>query len=374
MKHKNPIKKLRLPKSGPTSLAHAVKRRLPGRKSSTNPLEEALTSLPRITNETVAEHREEVLSSARKYIYPLQHSRDRIIKVSVALFVAAIVAFFIYCGLALYKFQTTSAFMYEVTRVIPFPIAKSGSQYVSYESYLFELRHLTHYYETQQKENFSTKSGALRLAKLKHDSMQKVIDDAYVKQLAETNNISVSSREVEDQISLVKSQNRLGSNDQMLGDVLKQFWGWSIDDFQRELKSQLLSQKVASELDTGSHARAANALAEIQGGTDFGAVAAKTSDDPTTKDKGGQYPAAVSKTNRDVPPQAVDALFKLSPGQTSGVIEAGYALEIVKNIKLTGDKVEGAHIMFKLQPISTYIAPLKSEHKSHQLIKLDNPK
>src|SRR5690242_15329650 len=89
-------------------------------------LEEAISNLPRITNETVAEHREEVLSSARKYIYPLQHSLRRIVAISASIFVVLVVAFFVYCFLALYKFGTTSTFIYRVTQVIPFPIAKAG--------------------------------------------------------------------------------------------------------------------------------------------------------------------------------------------------------------------------------------------------------
>lgn len=372
MKHKNTnskSKKLRLPKISRPSVPHAVRKRLTRRGRAVNPLE-VLSDLPRITNETVAEHREEILGSARKFIYPLQHSRDRIIKVSAALFVTAIVAFFAYCGLALYKFQSTSTFLYEVSRVIPFPIAQAGGHLVSYENYLFELRHLTHYYETQQKENFHNESGGRHLDKLKQDSLQKVIDNAYVKQLAAKNNITISNREVDDQIALVKSQNRLGSNDQMLGDVLKQFWGWSVADFKRELKSQLLAQRVASELDSATHARASNALAELQGGADFAAVAAKTSDDMLTKDKGGQFPVAISRTSRDVPPRVVEALFRLTPGQTSGIIDTGYSLEIVKTTSVTGDKAQGAHISFKLQDISTYLNPLKQQQKTHRFIKI----
>lgn len=365
MKHKltKPRVKLKRP-----ALPSAIKRRLPGKKS-TSPLE-ALNGLPRITNETVAEHREEVLRGARKYIYPLQHSRDRIIKISVTLFIAAIVAFFAYCGITLYKFHSSSTFIYEVTRVVPFPVAKAGKQYVSYESYLFELRHLEHYYQTQQKENFKDPKTAEHLTKLKQDSLQKVIDDAFVKQLAARNNITVTNREVEDQIALVKSQNRLGSSDQMLGDVLKQFWGWSLDDFRRELKSQLLSQKVASVLDSATHARANNALAELQGGADFAVVAANVSDDESTKAKGGAYPIAVSKTTRDVPPHVIDTLFKLTPGQVSEVIDTGYSLEIVKCISVAGDRVQGAHIMFRLQPISTYLKPLQDTQKTRHFIKV----
>src|SRR5690348_16022431 len=103
------------------SATESVKKRLPIGIPEPGPLE-SLSELPKITNETVAEHREAVLRGARKYIYPLQHSRGVIIKVSVVLFIALIVGFFVYCGLALYKFQSTSAFIYEVTRVIPFTV------------------------------------------------------------------------------------------------------------------------------------------------------------------------------------------------------------------------------------------------------------
>src|ERR1700684_2340531 len=77
-------------------------------------LVEAIQNLPRITNETVAEHREEVLSSARKYIYPLSHSKRRIVLITSSLFITLFVGFFIYCVVSLYHLQSTSTFMYGV--------------------------------------------------------------------------------------------------------------------------------------------------------------------------------------------------------------------------------------------------------------------
>lgn len=368
MKHR-PNKKL-LPKLARVPrlrIPHALKSRLPRRKNIVEQSDEALSNLPRITNETVAEHREKVLSSARKYIYPLQHSRNRIVKISTSLFALAVVVFFVYCGLALYRLQSTSTFLYEVTRVIPFPVAKAGPSFVAYENYLFELRHLVHYYEVQQKEDLDGKDKQHLIA-LRQESLRKVIDDAYVKQLAQQNKITVSNREVNNQIALVKAQNRLGTNDQMLSDVLKQFWGWSISDFRRELKTQLLAQKTASHLDTATHARAESALAALAQGKDFAVLAAEVSDDAATKAAGGQYGALINKSNRDVPPQVVDALFKLQPGQTSAIIDTGYSLEIVKVLQVQGDKVQAAHISFKIQDIETYLKPLKDEKKARRFI------
>src|SRR6266404_4110934 len=57
----------------------------------------SLEDVPKITNETIAEHREEVLKGARKYIYPLQQSKHRIVTVSLSIIAVASVAFLIYC-------------------------------------------------------------------------------------------------------------------------------------------------------------------------------------------------------------------------------------------------------------------------------------
>lgn len=329
---------------------------------------EAFANVPRITNETVAEHREDVLGSARKYIYPLKHSRRRALSISVTLFIAAIVVFVGYSAAELYKFQSTSSFMYDVTRVVPFPIAKAGSSWVSYESYLFELRHYMHYYASQQGVDFKSTSGQQQLDNYKTQALQQVITDAYVKQLAAKNHVSVSNRAVDDEVSLVRSQNRLGSSQQEFDDVLSEFWGWNEADFKRELKQQLLQQAVVAKLDTGTQARAESALKQLQAGADFGTLASQVSDDAGTKANGGQYGAPISENDANIAPQITAALFKLQPGQISGVINTGYTLEIVKVISNQGGKVQAAHIQFNFQPISTYVGPLQKAHPPHDFV------
>lgn len=334
-------------------------------------LTEALQNLPRITNETVAEHREEVLGSARKYIYPLSHSKRRILVLTTGLLGLAIIIFFTYCIAALYKFQSTSTFTYGVTQVIPFPVGKVGSSWVSYESYLFELRHTMHYYQTQQDEDFTTKPGKKHLATLKEQALHQVIDAAYIKQLAKQHHISVSTAEVNDEVALVRSQNRLGSNDKVFQSVLSEFWGWTVDDFKRELKQQLLAQKVVTTLDTTTQKRAQMALDQLNAGADFAQLAAQISDDMSTKANGGNYGIAIDQANRDIAPQVTSELFKLKPGQYSSIINTGYGLEIDKLLDTDGSKVHAAHITFNFKGINTYIDPLKAKEKSHTYIRIN---
>ena len=331
---------------------------------------EAFANVPRITNDTVAEHREAVLAGARKFIYPLQHSKNRVVRISAALLTTALIAFFSYVGFALYKAQSTSTFIYDVARVLPVPVAKAGKSWVSYESYLFELKRNMHYYHTQQHINFETANGKRQLQRLKVQAMNSVIQTAYVKQLAAPRNISVSDQEVQTQVSLVRSQNRLGSNDRVFKDVLNEFWGWSVADFQRELRQQLLTQKVASLLDTNSTNKAASVLKQLQGGADFAVLAAANSDDVATKTNGGQYPDIIAKNDHNVPPALSAAVFSLSAGQVSAnVINTGYTREIIKVIDTSGSTAHVAHIQFAVKDISEYIKPLTAKNPSHQYIK-----
>jgi hypothetical protein len=345
----------------------------PKRRSKHLDLEEPTlddSGVPRITNETVAVNREEVLSSARKYIYPLQHSKHKIVLISSALFITAFIVFFSYCTLSLYRFKSSSGFIYGVSKVVPFPVAKAGPGFVAYENYLFELRHYTHYYQTQQKLDFNSPEGKQQLAQYRKQALQNVVNDAYVKQLAKQYKVSVSDKELTSQIALVRTQNRLGSNEKGFEDVLKDNFGWTVNDFKRSLRQEMLAQKVVDVLDTPAHNKAQTALNELNSGRPFGEVATKYSEDNLTKNRGGEYVGLVDKTNLNVPAQVTSTLFRLQPGQTSGIINTGYSLEIVKNIEAQGDKVKAAHILVNFKDISTYTNDQRDKHKAYLFIKV----
>src|ERR1039458_486263 len=112
MKKPKRLKKVKLLKAVPRPLKFRRKKSVEERVS------DALSNVPRITNETLGDHREEVLSNARKYIYPLKQSKHRVVRSSIGILVIVVIGFFIVCGLALYKFQNTSTFIYDVTQVI----------------------------------------------------------------------------------------------------------------------------------------------------------------------------------------------------------------------------------------------------------------
>jgi parvulin-like peptidyl-prolyl isomerase len=350
-------KKLNIPRPRP------IKRR----KGADERIKEAFANVPKITNETVAEHREDILRGARKFIYPLKHSRRKAIIISSSIFVAAIVVFMAYIGASLYRVQATDSFTYGVTKVMPFPVAKAGDSWVSYESYLFQLRRYIHYYTTQQEADFDGEEKA-QLANYKQQALDGVINDAYVKQLADRNNVTVTDAAVDRQVNLVRSQNRLGASEQEFREVLNEFWDWDVSDFKRSLKQEMLAQAVVAKLDTETNTRARAALAQLRNGGDFAAIATQQSQDEASKANGGKYPAAIDPNNTDVAPAVVAELKKLQPGQYSDIVNTGYSLEIVRVDGVQDGKIQASRISFNFKPISDYIAPLKESNKPSKYI------
>ena len=341
-------------------------------KSDTPP---PIESVPRITNETIAEHREEVLSGARKYIYPLQHSKHRIIMITSTIVTGAILGLLVYCLMGLYKFYQYNTFLYRITQVVPFPIARINHSFVNYENYLFELRHYVHYYQTQLQRDLNG-NDKQQLILQRKQSLEAVINNAYIKILADRNHVSVSDKEVDARINDARNQNRLGSSNKVFADVLRDYLGWSISDFKRSLRQEILSEKVEARLDNASRGRAADALSHLKSGANFSEIAKQVSDDPITKNNGGDYGFGITKTNPNVPPEVVDVLFKLAPGQISGVILASRleinrpdTLEILKVTQTDGNTVTAQHISFYLKDISTYVDSLKKKEPPRAYVK-----
>ncbi len=338
------------------------------------PVVPSLEGVPQITNENISEHREQVLKGARKYIYPLRHSKRTIVGITITVIVAALIALMVYCSLAFYRYYQYNTFVYRVSQVVPFPIAKAGSKYVDYESYLFELRHYVHYYESQQQRNFDG-ADYDQLVAFRKQALEKVVRDAYVKQLAAKHKVSVSDKEVNLRLTEVRNQNRLGGNDKVFADVLRDYWGWSINDFKRSLKQEIMAQKVAAKLDNEGTLRATAVLAKAKAGEDFTALAKQNSDDPVAKDNGGDFGFAITKTNPNVPPEIVDALFKLKAGQVSDLVLAspvlsgqGPSYQIVKVTAVNGDSVTAQHIVISLKDVSDHIKTLQRQKPAHSYV------
>ena len=84
------------------------------------------TAPSRITNETVAEHRERILAGGRRFKYPMQYARHKLVFNTIIVTLVTLVLLAVVGWWQLYIVQNSSSFFYRVTRVLPLSAAWSG--------------------------------------------------------------------------------------------------------------------------------------------------------------------------------------------------------------------------------------------------------
>ena len=303
-----------------------------------------------VTSDTLAEHREEVLEGARKFKYPLQHSKHKILIISTFIVVVVIFASLLLSWLLLYKAQSTGNFAYRISQVVPFPVAKVDGHYISYEDYLFEMRHNEFYLRNHGQEgvDIDSEAGKELILQIKKNALEKVKLDYLVKKLAKENDISVDNKEVDNLVALYRA------NTGSLEDVLSNFFNWSVDEWQRVLKLQLLRQKLTVALDTETVKEAKSVLRKIDKGKKFDDLVEKHSEDNSTKQQGGLI-GTISKSDTTIDPGIIQAAYSLKKGKVSGIVESQHGLHIIKLVEYEDDQAKIAHIMFRFFNLDNYL-------------------
>lgn len=322
----------------------------------------------RITNETVAAYRERILASARKFKYPLQYTKHRILLTSIGIVIIASISFFGFAGWQLYVVQNTDKFIYRLTQAIPAPVASVNGSWVKYSDYLRELRSSIHYFSTKEAVNFNSDDGKRQLEYQKRLALDKAIEGAVVKQLADQQGISVSSQELNSFIDAQINNNNLGLSRDAYAQVILDYYDWSLDEYGQSVQKQLLRQKVAAKLDAAAREKAQAVLDRLDKGEDFAKVAFDASEDVSTKSRGGDA-GFIAKTSSD-PSGLIAQASQMQTGSYSKLIEGADGFYIVKLLESNNDEVRFAKILIKYTYVDQKIAELKEQGKIDEFIKV----
>ena len=339
-------------------------RKLPRRKSQ----ESAEQTRERITNETVAEHRERILAGGRKFKYPVQVAKHRLVITSVAIGIIAVALLTLLTWQQLYIAQNTSNFMYRITQLIPLQVASVDGYGVRYSDYLKKYRSSVHYLQQQNSINLSSEDGHRQAEFIKRREITNAEKNAYAMKLAGQKNIKVSGKEVNDFIQRDLTAKRV-SQEAYERTVLKSFYDWTLDDYKDIVHTELLKRKVSFAVDTAAKSQADALHTQLASGADFATVAKASSDDVATKANGGDV-GILPIDNQD-PNGLIAAAKSLQPNQLSGVITGADGYYIIKLIEKTDTTIRYAQIKISLHAFDTQFTNLQKTNKIHEYIKLE---
>lgn len=326
----------------------------------------------RITNETVAEHREKILAGGRKFKYPVQYAQHRLVINTIIISLTALILLVGVSWWQLYAAQNTGSFFYRVTQLVPLPVASVDGQAVAYRDYLMQYRSSIHWLESNSRTglfNINSEDGKREANYYKRQSLDRAIENAYAQKIADKNNLQVSEKEIDIFIAnaLKASSATAKPSDEAYRAVLSDSLGVSTDEYRLIVKQALLKQKVSFAIDTTARKKIEAAQAALVKKVPFEDVVISYSDDTFAKTNKGDV-GFVPRNNQDQ--GLVVAALKLQTGAHSSIIKSLDGYYIVKLTEIKENQVRYSRVKVELTTFNQQLALLKKEDKIKEFITL----
>jgi hypothetical protein len=329
------------------------------------------TNLPessRITTETIAEHRERILAGGRRFKYPVQYARHKLVFNAIIITVATLIALIAVGSWQLYSVQSTSGFMYRVTQVVPVPVATIDGQQVQYSDYLMKYRSSMHYLETKERVNLKTEDGKRQSDFVKQQSMEDALADAYAQKLAKENDITVTDADL--QLFLKQQRNSADGevSEATYDAVILDYYGWSPKEYQRAMKTKLLRQKVTYAVDIDANAAVKSVGAIITSGTtDLEVVVEQINKSSKIQTAFGAY-GWVPKSNQDGGLATAAAGLKKGEISTAVKSTSGDGYYYIKLVDINETQVNYQFVQIPLTVFDKRFEEVKAQDKVNMFI------
>lgn len=322
----------------------------------------------RITNETVEEHRKQVLAGGRRFKYPVQYAKHRLVINTIIISLIALVAVVVVVWWQLYPTQNTSTFFYRITRVVPLPVASVDGYLVPYSNYLVEFRSQEHYLQFKEGVDLYSKENKSQLNWIKRQALNDAIADGYAAKLADQMHITITPKQIDDAI-LRQRQSRNGVTSQETYDaIVLDHFDWTPQEAREVTARKLLHQEVAYRIDSTAAKLRDEVIEKLKTEKDFDKVAAAITPINKVRVESGGTPL-VPDNNQDG--GLAEAAAKLQVGQISSPFRSttGDGYYVVKLLqKDDNHRLSYAYLKIPLTEFQKKLDKVKADHKIKEYI------
>ena len=321
--------------------------------------------------ERVEERREEVLARGRKFKYPLQSTKHRLVFITIIIAILALAAAVGLGWFALYKAGYTNDMLYRLTSFIPVPVAKIDDEAVRYSDYLLIYRSTIAPIEQQQGQFGNDANSDSMRAYYKRAALTEAEDYTYALKLARELNITVSDEMVNEAIAEHRKAGGIERSEESFNQILNDSFGLSLSEYRRMIYLSLVKVEVSKAIDES----AKHTLSDIQSrlatdNYDLIKVATdlKDSDDIIYEETGGLV------DNLNVDGGRATVATKMEVGEVSEpfVSSSGDGYYIIKLIAKTDNEVSYASIKIPFAEFSARVSKIRADGKVQEYITLSD--
>lgn len=327
------------------------------------------TQVAKITNTTLEEQRKEILNKGKKFKYPVQYSKNRLVGNAL---IIALVILITGSGLLwyqLYQAQNTGEFIYRFTTVIPFPVANVDGENALYRDYLMEYR-ANMQIANAKKDEIESANNVKALSVLnKNKAMKNAIANAYAQKKAREMGISVSDKEIDEAFDAQRKTQNAELTESALYKISDYNYGLSPSEHRRIfIELPLLRRKVTAEIDKNAATTRDEVVKYLNDNSNDFSKAAEQFGDKIEYNK----PGKVLKTNIDGGRSQVASQLNVGEVSKPFISKAGDGgYYIVKLIEKSDNEISYESIKIKFTEFNSQLEKLEKEGKVKKYIKVD---
>ena len=324
-----------------------------------------------ITQQNLAESRDEILNKGKKFKYPFQYAKHRVVIYTIAIAIVAFASFVVVGWYQLYKAQNTGEVMFRFTKVLQLPVAEIDGYKVLYSDYLMLYRSSITSIERQQgKLDDSNEEVKSRKMFYKRQALNDAETYSYALAELRERNLTVSASEIDEIIDGHKSINGEKRSDEAFEGIVRDNFGLSMSEYRRLVMLSLAKKKLSIEIDEDAKKAADQVEAALQANkNDFAKVAdAMKNNDLVSYEPAGN---AVDATNLDSG-RAEVAMKLEKKGDVSErfVSKNGDGYYYVRLVAKEGGKVSYETISIRFSKIDNDVQKMREEGKIKESIEV----
>lgn len=325
-----------------------------------------------ITQQNIEESRDKILAKGKKFRYPFQYSKHRLVIITVILSVIALATFVFIGWFQLYQAQSTSDIMYRFAKAFGLPVGKIDGVNVRYGDYLMFYRSSIKSIERQQGALDDSEDSKRQREYYKRQALDSAIICDYAEAKLKEMGKSVKEEEVDAVVEEHKKIDGETRSDEAFEGIIQDNFGLSIRDYRTMIRLSIARKNYSIEVDERARALSDEISQKIQAGErDFNAISeAYRDNDIYSVESIGEF---VDTSNLDSGRAAMAAsLANVGDVSERFVSKNGEGYVFVKLTDRDGDRVKYDSITIRFTEYSNMITRLREEGKIEEYIKVES--
>lgn len=204
---------------------------------------------PVTEREKVEQRREEILAQGRKFKYPMQYAKHKLVINTVIVALIAIILMVVAGWAMLYKIQDTGDMIYRLTQVIAVPVAEVDGEKVRYSDYLMIYRSNLLAAEQQGGQLGQGEDADMVRDGYKQAALDSAVIYSYALKLGKERGITVSEEEIDKAFADHRKVGGVERSEESFLKIVNDNFGMNRREYRRMLYLTLMKAKVSQAVD-----------------------------------------------------------------------------------------------------------------------------